>query len=151
MNSLDFLTPREVIVDCVRLAAIPSLVVALVGGISWALLAVFGTTTDEEPAYALLMPFAFSAIYGNVVIYNTRWKHGIRAFGHPWWFRLAGLAIAWTVVNAILGLFVNFVLVYYGIVDRDAPSLLAVMQIVGLAVAFSFACSLIPAKDQYVT
>ena len=150
MNSLDFLTPREVISDCIRLAAIPSLGVALVGGIAWAVMAYLGQSTDEEPGYALLMPFVFSAVYGNAVIYNVRWKHGVRVMRGHWWYRLTGLALAWTASWAALGIAMNAALIHFGVLDRDWPSVQGMALCLLAATGLSVVMSLLPAKEQWV-
>ncbi len=151
MNSLDFLTPREVIEDCIRLAAIPSLAVAVIGVVAWGVLAFMGKSTDEEPAYALLMPFVFSALYGNVVVYNTRWKHGVRVLKGRWWYTLTALAIAWTAGSALLAFATNALLIHFGILDRALPSVQGMAQVLAGAIGVSVAMSLLPAKEQLVT
>jgi hypothetical protein len=151
IHSLDFLTPHEVIHDCVRLAAIPSLAAGVVGGITWLVMTLMGESAESEVAYALLMPFWFSGLYGNVVIYNVRWKHGVRVLRGHWWYRLTGLAIAWTLGMAVLGQLVNAALIYWGALDRDMPSATdaALFLLGSTAVAAFFA--LLPAKEQLVT
>jgi len=145
MNSLDFLTPREVFKDCIRLSAIPSLAAVVVGCAAWVLLAAFGQSGAEEPRFALVVPFILSAIYGNVVIYNTRWKHQVKVFGGRWWFLLTGLAIAWSAGFVVLGTLVEFTLGEFGVIEKPR-SLWEAGQFVLSAVAFALLFSLLPAK-----
>lgn len=149
MNSLDFLTPREVIEDCVRQAALPSLGAAMVGCVAWGVLAVLGKDDAEEPIFALVVPFLLSAIYGNMVIYNVRWKHGVRVMRGHWWSRLTVLSIAWSVAFTALGLATELALSAAGIVGRQR-SLAEALEFLLIVAAFSFAFSLLPAKHQHI-
>lgn len=97
------------------------------------------------------MPFVFSALYGNVVVYNVRWKHGVRVLRGRWWYRLTGLAIAWTLASASLGLAMNALLIHFQVLDRGFPSVLEMAEVLGVAAAVALGMSLLPAKEQLIT
>jgi hypothetical protein len=149
MRSLDFLTPRDVTDECIRFALLPGIAVAVVGCIAWALHAVFGSGGPEEPRAALLFPLALSAIYGNVAIYNVRYRHGIKVFGGRWWLVASGLAMVWTVGLVVLATLLELLLSKIGVLP-EARSAYDALQGILAAVGFSAFFSLLPAKGNLV-
>jgi hypothetical protein len=151
MRSIDFLDMREVLQECLLYALAAFVATLAVGGLAWVSLRYFGRTADSEASYALVGPFFLAAIYGNIGLYNIRWKHGIRPLRSAWWWRIAGTSILWTVGFTAMALAVGYALGVANLVPRQPHQWQESLAFVGGAACFAVVVSLLPANEQYQT
>lgn len=148
MHSLDFLTPSEVIEDCVHNVALPAMIFMVIGLALWTLFAVFAEPSPDNLFMATGFPFWMAAIYGNAAIYNVRARHGIRMFIGKWWLITTTIAITWSLTFAGLGLLVEAIFQVTGLLDRGLTVTHA-FDVLMFAAGFALAVSLIPAKQPF--